>query len=58
VCTAPHRDVVYLPPRPEELPELVAVLETWEEDARGSELAVPVIAGLVHYQLATLRRLI
>jgi len=50
--------VVYLPPRPEELPELVAVLETWEEDARGSELAVPVIAGLVHYQLATLRRLI
>jgi Fic family protein len=47
-------DLVYLPPRPEDLPELIAALEIWTEDARSSELAVPVIAGLVHYQLATI----
>jgi len=48
-------NVIYLPPRPEDLPELIAALEIWTEDARSSELAAPVIAGLVHYQLATLR---
>lgn len=48
-------DLVYHPPRPEDLPELIAALEIWTEDAGSSELAVPVIAGLVHYQLATLR---
>ncbi|MFA6372219.1 MAG: Fic family protein [Methanothrix sp.] len=47
-------DVVYLPPRPEDLPELIAALEIWAEEARSSDLAVPVIAGLVHYQLATI----
>jgi Fic family protein len=47
-------DLVYLPPRPDDLPELIAALEIWTEDARSSELAVPVIAGLVHYQLAAL----
>lgn len=46
-------DAVYLPPRPDDLPELIAALEIWTEEARSSELAVPVIAGLVHYQLAT-----
>ena len=48
-------DVVYLPPRPEDLPELMGALEIWTEDARSSEIAVPVIAGLVHYQLAAIR---
>jgi Fic family protein len=47
-------DAVYLPPRPEDLPGLIAALEIWTEEARSSELAVPIIAGLVHYQLATL----
>jgi Fic family protein len=47
-------DVVYLPPRPEDLPELMAALEMWTELAWGSELPVPVNAGLVHYQLATI----
>jgi Fic family protein len=47
-------DAVYLPPRPEDLPELIAALEIWTEEARSSELAVPIIAGLVHYQIATL----
>jgi Fic family protein len=47
-------DAVYLPPRPEDLPELIAALEIWTEEARSSELSVPIIAGLVHYQIATL----
>ena len=47
-------DVVYLPPRPEDLPELMAALENWTDLAWGSELPVPVNAGLVHYQLATI----
>ncbi len=48
-------DAVYLPPRPEDLPELIAALEIWTEKARSSELAVPVIAGLVHYQISALQ---
>ncbi|MCK9564473.1 MAG: Fic family protein [Methanothrix sp.] len=47
-------DVVYLPPPPEDLPDLIAALGIWTEEARSSDLAVPVIAGLVHYQLATI----
>jgi Fic family protein len=47
-------DAVYLPPRPEDLPELIAALEIWTEKARSSELSVPIIAGLVHYRIAAL----
>jgi len=48
-------DPVYLPPLPEDLPELIAALEIWTEDARSSDLPVPVVAGLVHYQLAAIQ---
>ena len=47
-------DLIYLPPRPEDMPGLIAALEIWTEEARISELPVPVIAGLVHYQFATI----
>jgi len=47
-------DVVYLPPRPEDLPELIAALEIWTEEARSSDLPIPVIAALVHYKLAAI----
>jgi Fic family protein len=47
-------DVVYLPPLPADLPDLVAALEIWTEEAMSDELPIPVIAGLVHYQLATI----
>ena len=46
--------LVYLPPRPEDLPELIAALESWAEKAWSEGLAAPILAGLVHYQLATL----
>ena len=48
-------DPVYLPPRSENLPELMAALEIWTEDARSSDLPVPEVAGLVHYQLAAIQ---
>lgn len=54
VRTSPTADPVYLPPRPEDLPELIAVLEIWTEEARGSDLPAAVIAGLVHYQIAAI----
>ena len=46
--------LIYLPPRPEDLPELIAALESWAEEAWSEGLAAPILAGLVHYQLATL----
>jgi len=33
----------------------MAALEIWTEDARSSDLPVPVVAGLVHYQLAAIQ---
>ncbi|HPS92340.1 MAG TPA: Fic family protein [Methanothrix sp.] len=47
-------EIAYLPPRPEDLPELIAVLEIWAEDARGGDLPVPVVAGIMQYQLYSL----
>jgi len=46
--------LVYLPPRPEDLPELIAALEIWAEEAWSKGLPAPLLAGLVHYQLATI----
>ena len=33
----------------------MAALEIWTEDARSGDLPVPVVAGLVHYQLAAIQ---
>ncbi len=46
--------LVYLPPRPEDLPELMAALEIWADEAWSKGLPAPLLAGLVHYQLATI----
>ncbi len=46
--------LVYLPPRPEDLPQLMAALEIWAEEARSEGLSAPLLAGLVHYQLAAI----
>jgi Fic family protein len=51
---SPSEDVAYLPPRPEDLPELIAALEIWAEDARGGDLPAPVVAGIMQYQLYSL----
>lgn len=47
-------EIAYLPPRSEDLPELIAALEIWAEDARGGDLPVPVVAGIMQYQLYSL----
>jgi Fic family protein len=46
--------LVYLPPRPEDLPELIAALESWAEEAWSEGLAAPILSGLVHYQIAAI----
>lgn len=46
--------IVYLPPEAREVPALMAGLVDWVERAEGEELPVPMIAGLAHYQLATI----
>jgi len=46
--------LVCIPPRPDDLPELIAALEIWAEDAWTKGLAIPILAGLVHYQLLTI----
>jgi Fic family protein len=46
--------LIYLPPRPEDLPELIAALESWAEEAWSEGLAAPILSGLVHYQIAAI----
>lgn len=46
--------IVYLPPEAREVPSLMGGLVDWVQRAEEEELPVPVIAGLAHYQLATI----
>lgn len=46
--------LLYLPPKPEDLPELVAAIEIWAEEVWSKGLSPPLIAGVVHYQLAAI----
>jgi Fic family protein len=47
--------MVYLPPEAKDVPRLVKDLVVWiEKEVRRDELPVPVIAGLAHYQFATI----
>lgn len=45
--------VVYIPPRAEDVPALMAELIAWI-NAQADELPVPILAGLAHYELATI----
>lgn len=47
--------IVYLPPEAKDVPPLMADLIAWvAPDAEAADLPVPVIAGLAHYQYATI----
>jgi Fic family protein len=46
--------IVYLPPEARDVPALMAGLVSWVEGAEAAELPVPLVAGLAHYQLATI----
>jgi Fic family protein len=46
--------LVYLPPEARDVPGLMAALVDWVKEAEAEGLAVPVIAGLAHYQLVTI----
>lgn len=46
--------LVYLPPEAKDVPGLMSALVAWERSAEREGLAVPVVAGLVHYQFVTL----
>jgi len=45
--------IVYLPPEPKDVPDLMAALVSWVEHER-KILPVPLIAGLAHYQFVTI----
>ena len=48
-------EIVYLPPEAKEVPRLMSDLVTWvNEQLHESELAVPLIAAMAHYQFATI----
>ncbi len=63
---APYRDgqnaiknsvtgaLIYLPPEAKDVPDLMASLVVWANEAEKSGLPVPLIAGLVHYQFVTI----
>jgi Fic family protein len=47
--------IVYLPPEAKDVPSLMKDLVAWiNEQVRRDELPLPVIAGLAHYQFATI----
>lgn len=47
-------DLVYLPPEAKDVPVLMAGLVKWVRKAREERLPTPLIAGLAHYQFATI----
>jgi cell filamentation protein, protein adenylyltransferase len=49
------RKIVYLPPEAPDVPALMTALVKWINDqAKNNELPIPIIAGLAHYQFATI----
>jgi Fic family protein len=46
--------IVYLPPTAEDVPTLLAALVDWWRAVEREELPIPLIAGLIHYQFATI----
>ena len=46
--------VVYIPPKAEDVPALMADLVKWVEQAVTEGLPIPFVAGLAHYQFATI----
>ena len=48
------RIIVYIPPKAEDVHELMASLIKWINDSVEEGLLLPIIAGLAHYQFATI----
>lgn len=46
--------LIYLPPESKDVPDLMAALVDWADDADKSGLPAPLISGLVHYQFVTI----
>ena len=46
--------LIYLPPEAKDVPDLMAALVAWANEAEKSGLPVPLIAGIVHYQFVTI----
>jgi Fic family protein len=51
---ASTRKIVYMPPEANNVPELMADLVEWLKNAAAVELPYPLIAGIAHYQFATI----
>jgi Fic family protein len=48
------RLIVYIPPKAEDVGPLMRELMAWVPQALGDDVPIPFIAGLAHYQLATI----
>lgn len=46
--------LIYLPPEAKDVPALIAALVQWAAEAERSELPIPIIAAMVHYQFVTI----
>lgn len=46
--------IVYMPPEAKDVPALITALVTWINQSLAAELPVPLIAGVAHYQFATI----
>lgn len=46
--------VVYIPPKADDVPGLMADLVKWIKDSVSGDLPIPIVAGLAHYQFATI----
>lgn len=47
-------NIVYMPPEAKDVPRLMKEMTSWIIQAEKGELAVPIIAGLAHYQFVTI----
>jgi Fic family protein len=48
------RRIVYLPPEAQDVPQLMEELIAWLTDSAEQELPCPILAGIAHYQFATI----
>jgi Fic family protein len=46
--------LIYLPPEAKDVPDLMASLVQWANEAERSGLPAPLIAAMVHYQFVTI----
>lgn len=54
ICDSRSRAIIYMPPEASDVPELMDELVGWINQSRFEAVPCPIVAGLAHYQFATI----